>query len=43
MKKTDEQRKVDLNKVWDYLYKKGEYTLCNYVSYEIGVINDIYV
>lgn len=34
----ESQRVADLQQVWDYLYKKRVYTLCDYISREIGVI-----
>ena len=34
----ESQRVVDLQQVWDYLYKKRVYSLCDYISREIGLI-----
>ena len=36
--KEEAERVTKLNKVWDYLYKRKEYALCDAISYEIGTI-----
>lgn len=36
--KEEVQRVSDLMQVWDYLYKKKVYNMCDYISREIGVI-----
>lgn len=32
------KRVEDLQKVWEYLYAKKAYVLCDIISYEIGTI-----
>lgn len=34
----ESQRVVNLQQVWEYLYKNKAYSLCDYISREIGVI-----
>lgn len=39
---TDEEvtRVSNLQKVWDHLYRKREYELCDIISHEVGVIKE---
>lgn len=38
--KEEAVRVTKLNKVWDYLFKRKEYALCEAISYEIGKIKE---
>lgn len=37
----DEAKRVgDLMQVWDFLYKQGQWKLCDIISHEVGVIKE---
>lgn len=38
---SEKQRIEDLNKIWDVLYEREEYQLCDLISKEIGIIKEV--
>ena len=39
--KEELQRVIELQQVWEYLYKNRVYSLCDYISKEIGIIKGV--